>query len=196
MKKKVVSLALLVSLLVGVSPSVTYAHSHFESSVPEEGQTVEEAVETIELSFDGGIEQASTVQLFTADGEEIDISAVNVNSPNIEAELAAPLANGDYRVAYNVLSADTHPVEGEFTFTVNAEEAVAEEDTEDEANEEEVAETEESAEAEEQETNVADEQQEEETEESSNTIIWIVGAVLVVGVILGALAGFRRKNKR
>ncbi|MEN0643223.1 copper resistance protein CopC [Alkalicoccobacillus gibsonii] len=188
MKKKVVSLALLVGLLIGVSPSVTYAHSHFESSVPEEGQTVEEAVETIELSFDGGIEQASEVQVFTADGEEIETTAVNVNSPNIEVELSEPLANGDYRVAYNVLSADTHPVEGEFTFSVEAEEAIVEEDTEDEATtEEEVTDTEE------QDTNVADEQQ-EDSEESSNSIIWIIGAVLVVGVILGALAGFRRKR--
>ncbi|MEY8750623.1 copper resistance CopC family protein [Alkalicoccobacillus gibsonii] len=195
MKKKVVSLALLVGLLIGVSPSVTYAHSHFESSVPEEGQTVEEAVETIELSFDGGIEQASEVQVFTADGEEIETTAVTVNSPNIEVELSEPLANGDYRVAYNVLSADTHPVEGELTFSVEAEEAIVEEDTEDEATtEEEVTDTEESADTEEQDTNVADEQQEEDSEESSNSIIWIVGAVLVVGVILGALAGFRRKR--
>ncbi|MFK3937757.1 copper resistance protein CopC [Alkalihalobacillus sp. NPDC078783] len=195
MKKKVVSLALVVGLLIGVTPNVTYAHSHMDSSVPEEGQTVEEAVETIELSFDGGIEQASTVQVFTVDGEEMETAAVNIDSPNIEIELAEPLANGDYRVTYNVLSSDTHPIEGEFTFSVNAEEAVAEEETEDEATaEEEVAETDESAETEEQDTNVADEQQEEETEESSNSIIWIVGGVLVVGVILGALAGFRRKR--
>lgn len=191
-----VSLALLVSLIVGFSPSVTYAHSHFESSVPEEGQTVEEAVETIELSFDGGIEQASDVQVFTADGEEIETSGVNINSPNIEVELAEPLANGEYRVAYNVLSSDTHPLEGEFTFTVDAEEAVVEEDTEDEATttEDEVAETEESAETEEQDTNVADEQQEEETEDSSNPIIWIVVGVVILGIIFGAIAGFKRKR--
>ena len=56
-------LAILV-LLVGLPQTVT-AHSHIESTIPAEGETVEEMVDSIELSFDGGVEQGATVQITT-----------------------------------------------------------------------------------------------------------------------------------
>ncbi|MCM2674125.1 copper resistance CopC family protein [Alkalicoccobacillus plakortidis] len=196
MKAKVASLFLVVGLIIGGAPAVTYAHSHLESTVPEDGQTVDEAVETIELSFDGGIEQASDVQVFTEAGDEIEPAAVTITSPEIEVELTEPLENGEYRVTYNIISADTHPVEGEFTFTVDAEEVAepAEEATEEEATEEDTT-SEEPAEAESEETDqsqVSDEQQEDNEESSS--MLWIIGGIVLVVIVIGAVVATRKKK--
>ncbi|MDQ0205666.1 copper resistance CopC family protein [Alkalicoccobacillus murimartini] len=192
MKAKVASLFLVVGLIIGGAPAVTYAHSHLESTVPEDGQTVDEAVETIELSFDGGIEQASDVQIFTEAGDEIEPATVNINSPEIEVELTEPLMNGEYRVTFNVISADTHPVDGEFTFSVDAEEVAepAEEATEEEATEEEITE-EEPAESVETDQQTSDEQQDNE---ENSSMLWIIGGIVVLVVIIGAVVAMRKKK--
>ncbi|WP_185970998.1 copper resistance CopC family protein [Alkalicoccobacillus porphyridii] len=196
-RPKMMILAIIV-LLVGL-PQTVFAHSHIESTVPTDGDTVEEVVETIELSFDGGIEQGATIQITTESGEEIEPADVQVNSPNIEVELAEPLASGVYTVAYQIISADTHPVEGDFTFTVEAEEVTEpEEDVteepevveEDDANNDETTE-EESVGSEETETSTSDEQQ---TTEEGSALIWIIGGILIVVLIVAGVVMARRKK--
>ncbi|GAK12675.1 copper resistance protein CopC [Geomicrobium sp. JCM 19039] len=176
---------LLVFGLVSLS-SQTLAHSYVDTSTPEDGETVEETVDTITMHFDAGIEPATTAVVTDADGNEYTIGSEEFEGDDFIVHLDEPLPSGDYTVAWQALGADGHGTEGEFNFTVDAqeeEEVVEEEEPEVIEEEEADLEVEESAE-----TDVED----EETDQNSGLVIAIVVAVLVVGF---AVFFMSRRNK-
>ncbi|MCM2677888.1 copper resistance CopC family protein [Alkalicoccobacillus plakortidis] len=187
-KLKVALVMVMAGLLIGFVPTNAFAHSQLESSTPEDGQTIQEQTDTIELQFSAGIESASTLTLTNEAGEELPVE-VNTNGSSLEAKTEEPLANGVYEVAYNILSEDTHPVEGTFSFTVNAEEA---EEPEAEAE----PETEEPADEENQEEPVEapDNQVDTEQESSGFSFIWIAVIIVVIGLVAGAVS--RTRNRK
>ncbi|AXF56425.1 copper resistance CopC family protein [Salicibibacter kimchii] len=122
--------------------SAAFAHAHPEDFNPKDGATVEEEVETITVFFDSGIESATTATVADDEGNEHELADETIEGNDYIATLQEPLPSGDYTVELTVLAEDGHTTEEAFTFSVDANEAVEEEDaTEEEENGTEEAET-------------------------------------------------------
>jgi copper resistance protein C len=108
---------------VGVLASEqAYAHAFLDHSDPAVGSTVPTSPPVITLWFTEHIEPAfSGVMVTNAAGQRVDLGQAKV-PPNQPAELQVglkpQLPAGTYTVQWHVISVDTHPTKGNFTFDV------------------------------------------------------------------------------
>ncbi|WP_180316705.1 copper resistance CopC family protein [Shouchella shacheensis] len=182
---------LAIFILMFALPGKAFAHSHYESSTPGDGEVMQEPVNEISITFDGGIEEGN-VEVTGENGETISVRDIEVESPEITATLEEPLENGEYTVSWHQISADTHTVEGDFTFSVDA--------AEDEgATPEDEAEAESEAATEEQQEEASDEQtgavETEQTEEneSGSAMLWI--SIIAAIAFIAVLVAYAKKRK-
>ena len=113
-------LAALTALLV--APATVAAHTGFGASTPSDGAQVDEPVELVTISFTG---EASPVGeefvALTADGviqEPVEVSTLDDMLFTLRFD--PPLAGGRIGVRWTVQAADSHPIEGAFSFSVAA----------------------------------------------------------------------------
>ncbi|MFC4629465.1 copper resistance protein CopC [Promicromonospora alba] len=97
------------------------AHDQLLSSDPKDGATLDEHPASISLTFssaplDTGIE----VALAGPDGVTAQGQDIQVDDKVVTAQLADDLPAGRYDVAWHVVSSDGHPIDGEFSYTVEA----------------------------------------------------------------------------
>ena len=106
--------AALVALLTSAS---ALAHSKSENTTPEDGATVE-SVEALEMRFDGPMRIIKVT--LTMDGDEIEVERETGMEPVTEFRAIpdSDLAPGAYEVEWRGMSADGHPMQGTFGFTV------------------------------------------------------------------------------
>lgn len=111
-------LALLA--LVGLV-SAAAAHGVLERSEPRGGATLRSAPPQVRLQFTGALEPAySRVQVLDGSGRRVDLGDSAVDPANralLRVSLPA-LPAGRYKVAWRVLSVDSHVTEGDFSFRV------------------------------------------------------------------------------
>ncbi|EZH64326.1 hypothetical protein DH09_01000 (plasmid) [Bacillaceae bacterium JMAK1] len=119
--------ALIIMITTLHSPSVQ-AHSYVTSSTPEDGETIEQPIEIIDLTFDAGIEPSSTITIQDADGTDYEISELNIEETEITVELSDILFTGDYTLEWEALGVDGHITEGTIQFQVDAEEPEVDEE--------------------------------------------------------------------
>ena len=104
--------------LLGVSAG---AHAFLSQAVPPVGGIVSVAPREVRLTFSETIEPAfSRIELTRADGQPIGTGPAIID-PRDNAQLVLPLpplAPGRYRVKWRVVSIDTHPTEGDYTFEI------------------------------------------------------------------------------
>lgn len=119
------ALALSCTLAVLSAPAA-WAHAHLQQSVPAANAAVA-APARIELRFNEALVERFakvTLQFLGADGkaQPQDIDGVALafadDKRGVIATPAQPLPTGRYRVLWRVVSADTHPIKGQFEFTV------------------------------------------------------------------------------
>lgn len=184
--KRIFIAAVIALLAISVSTSA-FAHSHLSGTNPADGEVVTEPVKEIILEFDGEIEQGSFIDVTTTSGKEIEVLDIIIGEGTLTGTIAEPLPNDEYQVNWSVISADGHPLEGEFSFAVNAPVSEPVEEVTEEPSE-----TNESVEqtTEEQE-NVAS-ADEIESESSSMTVILIV---LLVVIVAGGLFYLIKRKK-
>lgn len=124
-------------------PVTAHAHSGLSSSTPAEGESLTEAPTEILFQFDSPIQQGD-MSISEADGNAFEFSVISASGTELRGEFSEPLPNGNYTVAWNVISEDSHEVTGTLTFNVAAEaaeeEAVEEEPVEEENTSEAVGE--------------------------------------------------------
>lgn len=113
-------LAVMAALFTFGLGSNTYAHSHLATSNPADGEIVSEPLSAITLTFDGRIEQGSFIEITSAEGLVVELADLQIGKGMLTGTVAQPLANGDYDVNWSIISADGHPIEGVFSFTMNA----------------------------------------------------------------------------
>ncbi|SEI97997.1 hypothetical protein SAMN04488127_0960 [Bhargavaea ginsengi] len=196
---------LLTILFVMILPSGVLAHSHMETSVPEDGATVTEPLEEIVLTFSAGIEEGSKLVLTGGEGET-EFEEMVVEGDRLTGILTAPLPDGEWTLGWEVISEDGHPISGELSFTAaagitaegeqpaggNAEEAAGQEES---SGEEEISVEEEAAEQEEAVSGeTADDVTETADEESGNGMM--TGVLIAVVLILIAVIFFSLRKKR
>ena len=111
-------IAFAASALVSVT---ALAHAFLDHAVPAVGATVAQPPAEVTLWFTEPLEPAfSGVAVTKAAGERVDTGTATID-PKDPQELHVPLkplASGDYKVSWHVVSVDTHPTEGTFTFNV------------------------------------------------------------------------------
>jgi copper resistance protein C len=178
--KKII-LALFSCVFIFSAAGNTFAHTHLTSTNPADGETITEPLTEITLTFEGQIEQGSTLELTDADNEAVELKGISVADGVITGTLENPLDNGSYLVKWSSISADGHPLEGEFTFAV---ESSAAEET-----------AEESGTSEDEAAPLAEENNEEKAEKSSFTMI-MVGIVVVMVLLMAVSFFFLMRRKK
>jgi copper resistance protein C len=116
MRKIFVLLALLALI---ASPAG--AHAFLDHANPGVGSSLSTAPTTISIWFTQELEPAfSTIEVRDQSGNRVDAgdAAVDASDPTILRATLKPLPPGTYKVAWRVVSVDTHSTEGTFTFRV------------------------------------------------------------------------------
>lgn len=116
MRTRLLALALL---LFTAAPA--FAHAFLDHSSPAVGSTVPASPPTLKLWFTQELEPAfSTVAVTDASGADVEAGAAAVDAKDASL-LEVPLKKlpaGTYTVKWRVISVDTHPTDGSFTFSV------------------------------------------------------------------------------
>jgi methionine-rich copper-binding protein CopC len=113
---------LAVGLGVGIGlagPAV--AHNVLIASDPAEGAVLQQAPTVISLTFDQPVQDFQpVVTVLGADGQRYESGTPTVDSTVVTQTVTTLSASGPYSIAYRVVSADGHPVQGEVRFELVA----------------------------------------------------------------------------
>jgi len=116
---------ILVALAAGAAafawvPSVR-AHAFLDHASPAVGSSLSDSPPIVALWFTQDLEPAFSGMMVTNEaGQRVDFGSAQI-PPGSPAELqigVRPLAPGTYLVSWHVVSVDTHPTEGTFTFDI------------------------------------------------------------------------------
>jgi copper transport protein len=111
----------LAAVLVATAASPAFAHATLQDTSPAPGQVLDTAPKTVTLGFNESVEAAlGAVRVFNSKGDRLDIGGVtHPAGQQSQVRVTLPkLDNDSYVVTWRVISADSHPVRGAFTFQV------------------------------------------------------------------------------
>jgi len=114
-----VAVALFTCVAVGATLAWAAVHTRLESSVPAANEVLATAPERFELRFSGPVNEAlSSFVLVTPRGDSVHVvlGTAGDNDRILVGDVPG-LAAGEYLVLWRTVSADGHPVSGEFGFT-------------------------------------------------------------------------------
>jgi copper transport protein len=99
-----------------------FAHAALASTYPAAGSVVPKQPEQVTATFDEPIHMTvSSLEVYSPDGDRADDGDTTLANPEeIAVTLLPGLGNGTYTAIWHVISDDTHPVSGEFTFSIGA----------------------------------------------------------------------------
>jgi copper resistance protein C len=113
-------LTLLAALLVGTAPSAG-AHAILVGSEPASGALLDEVPSKVVLEFNEPVEtEFGQLQVSDPEGQRLDQEPPTTEGGTVRAPIAATAVAGEHTIAYRVISADGHPIEGQLTFEVSA----------------------------------------------------------------------------
>jgi copper transport protein len=106
----------------GNAAPALFAHAALASTYPADGSVVPKQPEQVTATFDEPIHMTvSSLEVYTPDGDRADDGDTTLANPEeIAVTLLPGLGDGTYTAVWHVISADTHPVSGEFTFSIGA----------------------------------------------------------------------------
>ncbi len=120
-KGMVTTISISVFALALAVPTAV-SHTSFVSSNPAAGSVVMQWPDQISIQFDEdlisiGEEKANFIVVNNSVGDQVSNNDENIDSNIVTVSLSPNQVEGPVLVFYRVVSADGHPVEGEFTFT-------------------------------------------------------------------------------
>lgn len=115
--------ALLAALFTAAAPAS--AHAALTASDPKDGAVVATAPAQVTLSFSEGVAMnGDSIRVLDPQGKRVDTGELrdlcSGNTIRYGTALRPGLPDGTYTVAWQAISADSHPVAGAFTFSVGA----------------------------------------------------------------------------
>jgi copper transport protein len=114
----------LALALLAVLPAAASAHASLEATQPTRGEQVQRPPERVTLRFDEPVEIAfGSLRVYDAAGDRVDRGSAehpDGASDQVTVRVQDSLQDGVYTATYRVISADSHPVSGGFTFTVGS----------------------------------------------------------------------------
>ncbi|MFF0423804.1 copper resistance protein CopC [Streptomyces sp. NPDC004520] len=119
----ILAAALLGTLLAGAAPAS--AHAALTGSDPKDGAVVAVAPQEVNLTFSEQVAMGTdSIRVLDPSGRRADTGEIrDLCSGSVVrygVELRAGLPDGTYTVAWQAVSADSHPVAGAFTFSIGA----------------------------------------------------------------------------
>ncbi|MFF7883264.1 copper resistance CopC/CopD family protein [Streptomyces sp. NPDC020794] len=113
-------LAVIGAVLAGATPAS--AHAALTGSDPQQGAVVGQAPAQISLTFSEKVAMSDdSVRVLDPKGKRVDTGkAADLGGTTYGVKLHSGLPDGTYTVTYQVVSADSHPVSGAFTFSIGA----------------------------------------------------------------------------
>jgi methionine-rich copper-binding protein CopC len=125
-----ISIAALLALMIAAfsTPQGASAHTRLISSTPEVGVTLNNWPTQVKLEFDQalvdiGQEKSNFVVVNNSLGDQVSQDDEVINENVISVSLTPNEVKGPVLVFYRVVSADGHPVEGEFAFNFSEEQS-------------------------------------------------------------------------
>ncbi|MEW1830596.1 copper resistance protein CopC [Streptomyces sp. NPDC088196] len=120
--RHLVLLLLAVTGMLFAGAGTASAHAALTGSDPSSGVVVDKAPTQISLTFS---EKVSTnddsLRVLNPKGKRVDVGKPsNISGTTYAIQVRSGLPDGTYTVAWQVVSADSHPVAGAFTFSVGA----------------------------------------------------------------------------
>ncbi|MGW1873120.1 copper resistance CopC/CopD family protein [Streptomyces sp. NPDC001975] len=113
-------LAVTGALLAGAGPAS--AHAALTGSDPAQGVVVPKAPDQVSLTFSENVSlNDNSIRVLDPKGKRVDLAKPNnLTGTTYGVQLKSGLGTGTYTVAWQVVSADSHPVAGAYTFSVGA----------------------------------------------------------------------------
>ncbi|KUN34748.1 hypothetical protein AQJ30_28270 [Streptomyces longwoodensis] len=113
-------LAAVAALLLGAGPAA--AHAALTGSDPAQGTVVDTAPTQVSLTFSEKVATTDgSLRVLDPKGKRVDTGRpANVSGTTYAVQLHAGLPDGTYTVTYQVVSEDSHPVSGAYTFSIGA----------------------------------------------------------------------------
>lgn len=106
--------------LILIIPFSVQAHTTLMSSTPAEGENITEPLKEVQLAFGTEIEEGSTMTI-EGESESYEFDSIAITGDSMAGEFSETLANGSYRILWNIIGEDGHPIEGEVAFGVSIE---------------------------------------------------------------------------
>ncbi len=118
-RRLLLGMGLVAAFVVG-SAAPAFAHAVLLSTTPAGSQILLKPPTDITLRFNENVEASlGAVRLYDTTGKRIDTGATTKTSADVvQVPIRSKLPNGAYVVTWRVISADSHPVQGSFTFQV------------------------------------------------------------------------------
>ena len=115
--------AVLLLTLLGVFGLATpaFAHNQLTSSNPKDKASLDTGPDTVVLTFDQPVqagEGLNTVAITSENGDHWEGGVAEVDSNVVTTPVRELGPAGVYTIAYRIISADGHPVDGTLTFTL------------------------------------------------------------------------------
>jgi hypothetical protein len=118
--RRILVLLVAGTTMIGAAPSAR-AHAFLDHASPAVGSSVPAAPPIVTLWFTQDLEPAfSSVTVTNEAGQQVDLGKAQIpqGSPGELQIGLKPLPPGTYLVSWHVVSVDTHPTEGTFTFEI------------------------------------------------------------------------------
>ena len=119
--------ALFVGVVVGLfglfafPAGAAQAHAALIRTSPAQGSIVTSAPSEIVVTFSEVVQPVATrIMVIAPDGKRIDSGSPRVQGDDMHIPVRTNVPGGTYLVSYRVISADSHPVGGGFTYSVGA----------------------------------------------------------------------------
>lgn len=109
---------LLMGLLVAALPA--QAHSELVASSPVDGEVLTTAPSVVTLQFNEAISPAGLQVVAQGPEGPVSLGAPVIEGAQVQVPWSTDAMGGQYRVAYRVVSADGHPIDGSIGFSYPA----------------------------------------------------------------------------
>ena len=111
----------VAAVLVGAAATPAFAHATLEQTSPAAGQVLDQPPKQLTLGFNESVEVAlGAIRVYNSKGDRLEIGdASHPSGQQSQVQVDVPKLDDDsYVVTWRVISADSHPVSGAFTFQV------------------------------------------------------------------------------
>ena len=112
-------IALAAGLLVGLVGPAS-AHDELLLTQPAADAVLDAAPQTLDLQFSSDVLEISPTVVLLGPAGDVDLPTPTVDGAQVSVVVPAGLVPGDYSVVWRVVSADGHPVQGTFAFSLTA----------------------------------------------------------------------------
>ncbi|MCU1600175.1 MAG: copper resistance protein CopC [Frankiales bacterium] len=120
----VVGALMTALLLLGLAAPEASAHAALLKTTPQDSQILDTQPTEVTLTYGEAVTIGlGQLKVVTADGDRVDtgVPTQSAGGTEVHIPLKSGLAQGSYLVIWRVVSADSHPVSGAFTFSVGKE---------------------------------------------------------------------------